>query len=200
MISSKRKIFASLLISILSLSAGCSFGGGSSSGTAGTGVEASTMQTYSGEDYQITVPKAWNVMRKNEFTSDVAQNAVMGFQANRKNEIFLANVNIVKNTLSQPTSSLDYGKIVVANQKNILQNFAEKDRQELDTTIKGNKQKVLMVKFEGKRTTTDPMITFIQTYFVYDKTVYIVTGSYVSSEDPDIQKETDNIVQSFSIK
>lgn len=199
MIPSTKKIAISLLAATLLLASGCSIGGGGTDNNP-TGVEESVLQTYSAEDYQITVPKAWNVIQKNEFTSDVPQNAVIAFQANRKNEIFLANVNITRNTLSQNLEPLDYGKIVVANQKNTLQNFVEKSREEFDTTIKGNKKKVLMAKFEGKRTTTDPLITFVQAYYLYDRTAYIVTGAYASSEDPDVQKETDNIVRSFSIK
>lgn len=198
MIRSTQKIVIPLLTAAFLLS-GCSLGGGSTTDTT-SGVEDSVLQTYDADDYQITVPKAWNVIKKSEFTSDVPPNGVIAFQANRKNEIFLANANITRNTLSQTLEPLDYGKIVVANQKNMLQNFVEKSREEFDTTIKGNKKKVLMAKFEGKRTTTDPLITFVQVYYVYDRTAYIVTGAYASSEDPAIQKETDNIVRSFSIK
>lgn len=195
-----KKIIAPLLSTILILSTGCSFGGSTTSTTAGTGVEESVLQTLTNDEFQITLPKAWTTIKQNEFTSDIPRNAVMVFQANRKNEVFLTNVNIVKNNLGQAISSLDYGKIVAANQKNTLQNFVEKSRDEIDTTIKGNKDKVLRIKFEGKRTTTDPLVTFIQTYYVVDRAVYIVTGSYASAEDPSVQKEADNIVQSFSVK
>ena len=194
-----KKTGTSLLAMALILSTGCSLGGSSTTSTT-SGVEQSVLQTYSADDYQITVPKAWSVIKKQEFTSDVPQNAVIAFQANRKNEIFLANVNITRNTLSQTLEPLDYGKVVVANQKNTLQNFVEKNREEFDTTIKGNKKKVLMVTFEGKRTTTDPLITFVQTYYLYDRTAYIITGAYASSEDPAVQTETSDIVRSFSIK
>lgn len=179
---------------------GCSAGNGGGSGASGTGVEESVMQTLGTDDYQITVPKAWNIVKKNEFTSDVPGNAVIVFQANRKNEVFLTNVNITKNILSQSMISLDYGKIVLANQKNTLQNFVEKNREEFDTAIGGTKQRVILAKFEGKRTAVDPVLTFVQAYYVKDRTAYIVTGAYVNSEDPDVQKEADNIVRSFSIK
>lgn len=195
-----KKIAISLLSGALLLTTACSFGGDATTTTSGTGVEASVLQTITADDYQITVPKAWNVIKQSEFTSDIPRNGVISFQANRKNEAFLTNANIVKNPLSQTISSLDYGKIVVNNQKSSLQNFVEKSRDELDVTVKGNKDKVLMVKFEGKRTTTDPLITFVQTYYVVDRTAYIVTGAYASIEDPDVQKEADNIVQSFSVK
>lgn len=181
------------------LSTACSIGGGDNT-TSGTGVEQSVMQTLGTDEYQVTIPKAWNIIKKSDFTSDVPGNAEVVFQANRKNEVFLTNVNIVKNNLSQTLSSVDYGKIVLANQKNTLQNYVEKNREEFDTTIKGNKQRILLVKFEGKRTTTDPLLTFAQAYFVNDRTAYIITGAYASSEDPDVQKEADAIVRSFSIK
>lgn len=201
MLIRNKKIIAPLLSTILILSTGCSLGGSTTSTTtAGTGVEESVLQTLTNDEFQVTLPKAWNTIKQNEFTSDIPKNAVIVFQANRKNEVFLTNVNIVKNNLSQTISSLDYGKIVAVNQKNALQNFVEKSRDEIDTTIKGNKDKVLRIKFEGKRTTTDPLVTFIQTYYVVDRTVYIVTGSYASAEDASVQKEADNIVQSFSVK
>lgn len=196
---SRSRTVATLFLSgILLFSTACSSDGTPSG--SGNGVEASVLQTYTTDEYQITVPKAWTVVKKNEFTSDVPQNAVIVFQANRKNEVFLTNVNIVKNTLSQSISSLDYGKIVLANQKNILQNFIEKGHDEVTTSIKDSEQKVIITKFEGKRTTTDPLITFVQTYYVFDRTAYIVTAAYASSEDPEVQKEADNIVQSFSIR
>ncbi len=195
-----KKILLTFLGATIVLSSACSIGGGGNEPAGGTGVEQSVMQTLGTDEYSVTLPKAWNIVKKSEFTSDVPKNAEVVFQANRKNEIFLTNVNIIKNNLSQTLSPLDYGKIVIANQKNTLQNYVEKNREEFDTTIKGNKQRIVLVKFEGKRTTTDPLLTFSQAYFVNDRTAYVITGAYANSEDPDVQKEADAIVRSFSIK
>lgn len=183
----------------LLLLSGCSF----SSGTSVTGTnnpQDATMQTYETDDYQITVPKAWQITRKNEFTSDIPSNVSVALQANRKNEIFVTNVNITKNTLGEALSSLDYGKVVLENQKTVLQNFSEKGREESDTTINGKKQTILLAKFNGKRSAADPLLTFFQAYYVDDRTGYIATAAYASNEDPSVQKEAEQIVRSFSIK
>ncbi len=177
---------------------GCSFG--STTTTSTNNPEAATLQTFQADDYQITVPKVWEITRKNEFTSDIPTNVSVVLQANRKNEIFITNMNITKNTLGDTLSSLDYGKVVLENQKTVLQNFAEKSREEADTTIGGDKQKVLIAKFNGKRTATDPLLTFIQSYYVKDRTGYIITAAFVYNEDPSVQKEAEQIVRSFSIK
>lgn len=177
---------------------GCSFG--SSSTSTSSGSDAATLQTFQADDYEITVPKVWEITRKNEFTSDIPANVSVVLQANRKNEVFVTNVNVVKNSLGDTLSSLDYGKVVLANQKTVLENFTEKSREEVDTTIAGNKEKVLIGKYQGKRTATDPLLGFIQAYYVKDRTGYIITASYVSNEDPSVQKEAEQIVRSFSIK
>lgn len=185
-----------LLVVSLSLTA-CSSG----SSPSGTSDELKALeQTIQTDEYQVTIPKAWETINKNEFTSDIPKNALAVFQANRKNELFIANVNITKNMLNDPITSLDYGKIVLENQKSALQNFSEKNRQEFETMINGVKQTVIFAKFEGKRTIADPAITFTQEYYVNGKSAYIITGAFVSNEDPTVQKETENIVRSFSIK
>lgn len=188
---------ASLLISSFILTA-CSFSGSSSDGKSDE--QKALEQTVQTDEYQITVPKAWEVIPKNEFTSDIPKNALGAFQANRKNELFIANVNITKNTLNDPIGSLDYGKIVLENQKSALQNFSEKGRQEFETVINGAKQTVIFAKFEGKRTIADPVLTFLQEYYVNGKSAYVVTGAFVSNEDPTVQKEVESAVRSFSIK
>lgn len=185
------------LIGLLAVS-GCSFG---STTTTSTGnPEAATLQTFQADDYQITIPKVWEITRKNEFTSDIPTNVSVVLQANRKNELFITNANVTKNVLGDTISSLDYGKIVLENQKTVLQNFTEKSREEADTTIGGNKEKILIAKFDGKRTATDPLLTFIQSYYVKDRTGYIITAAFVYNEDPSVQKEAEQIVRSLSIK
>ena len=186
-----------LLIGLLALT-GCSFGGSTSTSTDNP--EAATLQTFQADDYQMTIPKVWQITRKNEFTSDVPSNVSVVLQANRKNEVFVTNVNVVKNILGDNMSSLDYGKVVVENQKTVLQNFAEKSREEVDTTIAGKKEKILLAKFDGKRTATDPLLTFLQSYYIKDRTGYIITAAFVSNEDPSVQKEAEQILRSFSIK
>ncbi len=185
------------LIGLLAVS-GCSFG---STTTTSTGnPEAATLQTFQADDYQITVPKVWEITRKNEFTGDIPTNVSVVLQANRKNELFVTNVNVTKNTLGDTISSLDYGKVVLENQKTVLQNFTEKSREEADTTIGGKKEKILITKFDGKRTATDPLLTFMQSYYVKDRMGYIITAAFVYNEDPSVQKEAEQIVRSLSIK
>lgn len=185
------------IIGLLILS-GCSFGSTTTTNT--NNPEAATLQTFQADDYQITVPKVWEITRKNEFTSDIPANVSVVLQANRKNELFVTNVNVTKNTLGDSISSLDYGKVVLENQKTVLQNFAEKSREEVDTTIGGTAQKILIAKFDGKRTATDPLLSFIQSYYVKDRTGYIITAAFVYNEDPSVQKEAEQIVRSLSIK
>lgn len=196
----KKINFLGLSIGFMGLLAitGCSFGPSTTTNTSNP--EAATLQTFQADDYEITIPKVWEITRKNEFTSDIPTNVSVVLQANRKNEIFVTNVNITKNILGDTLTSLDYGKVVLENQKTVLQNFAEKSREEVDTTISGKKEKILLAKFNGKRTATDPLLTFIQSYYVKDRTGYIITAAFVYNEDPSVQKEAEQIVRSFSIK
>jgi hypothetical protein len=191
-----KKITITTILLLALMTSGCSLDGGSAGGTP----EDATLQTYQTDEYQITIPKAWSIIRKNEFTSDIPQNASVVFLANRKNEVFLTNVNITKNPLGKTVSSLDYGNIIVQNQKSALQNFAELGREEFSTSIGGKKDRVMLVKFQGKRTGTDPLLTILQSYYVNNTTAYIITAASVSNEDPIVQKEAENIVRSFAIK
>lgn len=194
-----KKIHIILGLTLISLLSACSLGSSTTTTTI-SGADASILQTYQADDYQVTIPKAWEITRKDEFTSDIPQNASAVFQANRKNEVFITNVNVTKNILGTAMTPLDYGKIVMENQKTSLQNFVEKSREEINTTISGTKTTVLLAKFEGKRTATDPTIAFIQSYYVKGTTGYIITAAYVPSEDPSVQKEAEQIVRSLTIK
>lgn len=176
---------------------GCSLLGGGSDTSSGTG---DTTQTYTTGDYEITVPKAWQRTTKAEFTSDIPKNTDVTFSANRKNEAFLTNVAVTKNILSEPINTLDYAKIVLENQKNLLLNYVEKSRDEIDVNVGGKPVKTWLVSFEGKRTATDPVIGFTQLYLVKDKTAYIATGAYITSEDSEVKKEADTIVRSLTVK
>lgn len=174
-----------MLLATLALS-GC-FGIGEDA--ASTAQEVNN-EIYKSNEFQIRVPSSWEVFQKRDFTSEVPQSTQIAIRSKRKNELFIANVTVTKNTLSQEMSAEDYGKKILQSQRIVLQNFEEID---IKTSNGG-----FTSMFQGKRNAGEPTIKFIQHTVVKDHTAFIATAAFITTEDDIVAQEAQDIAESLS--
>ncbi|MFA6550709.1 MAG: hypothetical protein WCT36_05165 [Candidatus Gracilibacteria bacterium] len=195
--TSHKKIAATSLIIGLLILSGCSSGTPTDS-TAATSNQK--YKTYETQYIQASYPQDWDLVEEKDFPQGTPNSTIVIFKSNIKNELFLTNVNIAHSTIPSGMNSIDYGKQVIANQKALLQNYNEISRNEIEIPISGQNQKVTFVVFEGKRSATDPVIRFAQSYAVKDTQAYILTAAMLPTEEASVQTSAEDIVKSLKIK
>lgn len=155
--------------------------------------------TYKTEQFNIDVPSAWEVISEDEFTSDVPDVTVVVFRNNVKNETFTANVNIVSKQLQEPVSSLEYAKMVVNRQSNGLVDYNEQAKDTVKINRGGEEVDTLFTRFEARKTASDNLVRYVQTYGVTGDTAFIVTGAVSTQESESVLQTVEKIVKSFSL-
>jgi len=196
--SQKLKLTAIAGIAIIALS-GC-FNFGASTSTSGSKTIDEKSKLYETNAFSIIIPKDWEVIEKDKFTSDVPQETVVVFRNNVKNENFTANVNIVQNNLQQATSSVEYSKLVNNRQKSGLFDFKETKRNTIKVKIGGKDEDTILTAFEAKKSVDEKVVRYIQTYAVKGNSAYIVTGALSPQENDSTVKTVEDMVQSIVLK
>jgi hypothetical protein len=177
---------------------GCSSGGSTTQKT--TDDDKTRIIDSASYDFNVRIPREWDVIEAKEFTSDVPPQTVIVFRNNVKNEDFTANVNIIRNTLQNSKETLDYAKQVLNRQKNGLYNYKESGRDLVQVSITGKKSDTYLTHFEAKKDPSSDLTRFVQTYAVKGTEAYIVTGSMSPKENENNIKTVEDIVKSFTIK
>jgi hypothetical protein len=190
-------VISTLLLSMVMLG-GCINLGGESSGATKTADERSKL--YDTTAYSITIPKDWEVIEKDDLTSDVPPETVIVFRNNVKNETYTANVNIVLNKLQEPLTTLEYAKRVANRQSSGLINFKESKKDHIKITIGDSQTETFYTLFEAKKTQDAKNIRYLQTYAVKGEDAYIVTGSVSPQENENMVQTVEEIVKSFKLK
>lgn len=162
-------------------------------GCFGIGDEDTTQKEngnfYKTNEFEISVPESWDTIEPGDFTSEVPADTKIVLRNKIKNEIFIANINVVKNFLPEGVSEKDYIKKFAQSHAALLQNFQKFEEKETDQGA--------IFSFEGKRTASDPIIKFTQKIAIKEGKIFIATAAYINNEDEKIKKEADEIVQSL---
>ena len=155
---------------------------------------------YETADYTVTLPKEWDVIGKDKFTSDIPQNTDVVFRNNVKNETFTANINILKNKLLQTITTSDYAKMVLNREASGLTDYSEKRRDSYNVSIGGANNASLLAEFEGRKSTGDQLVHYVQVYAVKNNDAYIVTAAVDPKDTSGVLNTVQNIVKSFKVK
>lgn len=155
---------------------------------------------FQNEEFNISFPKEWDVIDKDEFTSNIPESTVVVFRNNVKNESFTPNVNIVRSTITEPIDSLEYGKMVFNRQSMGLTDFREINKIERELIIGGNPTKSTFLVFDARVKPGDSLIRYAQTYAVKKDIAYIITGSFLPDETQNTVQKIENIIKSFALK
>ncbi|MEK7545153.1 MAG: hypothetical protein AAB551_03405 [Patescibacteria group bacterium] len=144
---------------------------------------------YANGEFQAQFPETWEVFGKRDFTSEISSNTQTVFRSKKKNEVFIANVSVVKNILPEGMIIGDYSKKLNESSAAVLQNYKKLDE-------KDESGKMITI-FQGKRSTKDPLLKFVQTIISKEKTILIATAAFITNEDEVVAQEAQNIAQSI---
>lgn len=190
-----KKLFSSLLIgSLLLLTPGClGFGGGGNDDKETPPTEVITFyRLVESSEFSIQVPEDWETIQY--FPSSYPDNTAVAFRNNIQDNDFVANINVVRNTVPEGTLSRDYALESFDNISSQLLNFELLSEEEATIFVGLEGQDSFIYEFKG---TNDPTIEphrFVQFYGVSGTNGYIVTGSY---DITDTELAIDQIRQSI---
>lgn len=191
----------SLIIFSILVLGGCFNFSGSNTTTKVTTDERLKVIDSTGYDFNITIPREWDVIEKKDFTKDVAPETVIVFRNNIKNEDWTSTVIITQANFQVARDTLEAAKYVLNREKTSLYDYKEIRTQELRKIQIANKQVDTYVNyFQGKEKADSTLIQFFQTYASRGNVAYIVTGTVSTSENENNRKAVEDIVKSFTLK
>lgn len=193
----KKLIVPAILLFILS---GCFGGGGATTPAEIAPAPDESSSLFQNGEFSVLFPKEWDEIDQNEFTSDVPPETVVVFRDNVKNERFTPNANVVRHTLSLPTDSIEYGKLVYNRQSTGLTDFKEISKIERDILIGKQLEKSTLLVFDARIKPGEKLIRYIQTYATKGNLAFIVTGSLLPDETQNTVQKIENIIKSFALK
>lgn len=155
--------------------------------------------SYKTENFSINIPEKWEVITKNEFTSDIPEETIAVFRNNVKNETFTANINIVAKSIQEEINSLEFAKMVINRQSSGLIGYEESKKESFNIKVNNKEEETFLNKFEAKKTPNDINIKYVQVYAVKDNIGYIVTGAVSTKESESILQIVEKIVKSFTL-
>lgn len=158
------------------------------------------IQAYEAPEFIIDHPSDWEVLGKDQFTSNVPTNTVVAFKNNIQNEIFTANLNVTLIPVEENTNVEDFFKESMAQAKTTLVSFEEISSEASNVSQGEERIAAYTANTQGKISADGPIIQFEQLYSIKDKTAYVVTGAYLSTEDESVVKKIDAMLNSFSLK
>lgn len=159
-----------------------------------------TSSTYQTTDFSINIPADWEVIDQNDFTSDVPPETLVVFRNNVKNETFTANVNIVQRDLQESVSSLEYANLVNNRQKSGLVDYNETHKETILLPSGDQQVDSYFTAFGARKSTSEPLIRYVQTYGVRGNSAFIVTGAFSPQENDVTSQSVEDIIRSFQLK
>ena len=183
------------LFTLILLTTGC-LGGGDEEPQGDT--ENPLYYTYSTSTFSLEVPNDWEVI--SQFTSDYPENTLVAFRNNLKEKDFLANVNIVANTLEDDLNNGDYGLEMLQYHEETLIDYKLIEQQEIDIKINGQTTPTYLNYFEGRNNTSSDVLRFVQVYAIDGSIGYIATGSFLPDEDEFAIDNCVHMVKSLAVK
>ncbi|MDP2624567.1 MAG: DcrB-related protein [Candidatus Peregrinibacteria bacterium] len=144
------------------------------------------------DDFSMQIPEDWETIT--QFTSSYPTNTIVAFRNNNKDNNFLANINIVRNTVEEGTTSADYALETFGAISGQLINYKLHDQQEIDLIVENTTTITYLYEFEGTNDPTTEVVQFIQLYAVKGTNGYIITGTY---KNDDSELSIDQVKQSM---
>jgi hypothetical protein len=155
---------------------------------------------YQGTDFTIAIPDRWEVISKDDFTSNFPAETAVAFRNNVKNEIFTANITISVQPLEVDIPAEDFGKNSIKKQKEYILDFKDTRNSVQDLTYQNGKIKTYFVQSEGKKSAIDPLVKFAQLFIVNNKKAYTITAAYLPNEDENVVNAINEMINSFALK
>ncbi len=192
----KKITLSILIISIFILLPGC-FGGEEDNGNNDEPATPPTEQisfyrVVDAGEFVIQVPEDWETIQT--FPTNYPENTYVAFRNNVQDNEFIANINIVRNTVELDTETSDYALQMFETVSSQLINFKELATTEHELYVNGQYVKTYLYNFEGSNDPTEPVRQFLQISGVTGTNAYVVTGAY---DEDDVELALDQINQSL---
>ncbi len=157
--------------------------------------------TYQSSDISIIYPNDWEVMNSSDFTSNVPASTVVVFRNNLKNDIFTANLNISQAEIPLGTTNEDFALQTLNTQKYNLVGFTEILRENYNIkTGTETEESTIISTFQGRKTITESLVEFKQTYIARNGFGIIITAAYLPNEEQSVVMMLDEMLRSFALK
>jgi len=155
--------------------------------------------SYETSNFKINMPEDWEIIERQDFTSNVPIETVVGFRSNIKSEIFTSNVNISESQLPVEINSKDFAKSSISSAKNKLTSYKQINFQDYELEYKDESIPTYIIEFSGKQSPIEPIVQFKQIFISHNGIGYTITGSFLSDESESIVKQIDEMLDSFSL-
>ncbi len=179
-------------LSILLTMSGCS------EGTSEDVAENPLYYTYSASSFELEVPNDWETI--SQFTSDYPHNTLVAFRNNLKDQDFIANVNIVANTVDKGMNNGDYGIEMLQTHSEDLIDYRLIEKQEIEIVINGEATPTYLNYFEGRNSIDTDLLRFVQVYGINNQIGYIATATFLPDEDEFIIENCVHMAKSLTLK
>ena len=175
-------------------------GCGSDDSQSETGTEQAGKVKYESTNFALFIPQEWEIIEKENLTSDISQEVTVAFRNNIKSEIFTTNM-VITETAVEPTSNVeDFAKSTTVNIKKSLLNLGEIASTSSNIAYGETNLPTSTIEFEGKKSPGEPNIHF-KLFFVTNNGIgYTITAAYLPTEDESAVKMTDEMLNSFTLK
>ncbi len=186
------KTFKSICL-ILALSLPLISCGGGSTTPEGPPIEQiSFYRVVDAGPFTMQVPEDWETIQT--FPTNYPENTVVAFRNNVQDHEFIANINVVRNTVDEGTISSDYAIQMFETLQNQLINFKKIEEEEYYLFIGGEPVKTYLYEFEGINDTKEEILHFMQLSGVTGTTAFVITGAY---DKNDTELAIDQVKQSL---
>lgn len=155
---------------------------------------------YQNNDFQLLVPQEWEQLEAGDFTTAVPAGTVVAFRNNIKSDLFTANGGISKSELDKEMTSKDLALSTLSKAKVRVIAFTAGAESELEVNKGSEKVTGYLVHFSGRKSVSDPIVQFDQLFVVDGKTVFVLTGAYLQTEDESVVKLVGEMLNSFALK
>ncbi|MBI4975468.1 hypothetical protein HZC20_02205 [Candidatus Peregrinibacteria bacterium] len=152
---------------------------------------------YNGAEFSVSVPKDWEVLEKDQLGSSYTKGLLVAFRNNIKSSTFTSNINILESDVPDNMSLKDFVDANKAGLKQALIQYVETSTKNVD--LKGG-QKAMLIEFQGKKDATSSLTNFKQLYTIKGKKAFLLTASYLATEDAKVVKSLDDTISSFMLK
>ncbi len=187
-----------IVLSVLSFTA-CGSENENTSTSTDINLEAG-QKLYENSELALAYPQDWEVLERDDFTSNFPASTVVAMRSNLKNEKFTPNISVNKKEFKEDTASIDFAKGTIEQAKNTLQNFKEIESKAVKVKFGKTELDGYLATFQGKNDAASPILNFSQLYVVNGKTGYMITAAYLSDTDQATTKMIDSSLNSFMLK
>lgn len=163
------------------------------------GGSTTNSNTYESEDFKLSIPKNWEVIDKEDFTSNVPKEALLAVRNNIKSETFTANLNVSKIAVEENANLSDMVKTSLSKVGNKLIEFKEIESKEVELEVNDKKLLAYVTQFQGKQSASSPIIIFKQLHTIHKDGAYTVTIAYWQEENENVVEAIETMFDSFTL-